>query len=89
MTGELTPQPVCGWHQVAAKCKAATMTRWEKRLTGKLWRLNKDKNKPLHLGQNNPKQHYRMGTDRLESGFAVEATYIIYSIASASSIYYQ
>lgn len=87
--GGLTPQAVCGCHQVAGKCRAATVTRWEKGPTGKLRRFNKDKRKLLHLGQSNPGQQYRLGTDRLESGFAVEATYVIYSVASASSFYYQ
>lgn len=52
-------------------------------------KIKKNKRKLLPLGQNNSRQQYRLGSDRLESGFTVEATYIIYSIASTSSVHYQ
>ena len=73
----------------APKGRTTTMTEREKGATGKLRRFKKAKRKLLHLGQNHPRQQYRLGTDRLESGFVVETTCIIYSIANASPIYYQ
>lgn len=46
--------------------------------------------KLLHQEKNNSSQQQQsLGTDKLKSGWAVEAMYIIYIIASASSTYYQ